>query len=220
MKGDLGELQKAIGYVFSDERLLVSAVTHPTYANDHGTESYQRLEYLGDAILDFVVAEELFRRFPNADEGILTKKRIAAVSAAPLAKKAAELGFEKYFRIAPHINTQSVLGDVFEAVIAAIYLDGGMEQAKKFVLESLAEFLDAKSGARDYKSRLNEAFPHTEVRYVEVGRSGPPHDPVFEIRLLIDGQQIANAQAGSKKKAEQECAKIALKKLSEKDKKA
>ena len=124
-------LQQAIGYVFKDESLLTVAVTHPTYANEHRTESYQRLEYLGDAILDFIVAEDLFHRFPSADEGVLTKKRIAAVSATPLMKKARELGFEKYLKIAPHVNTDSVLGDVFEAIIAAIYLDGGMEEAKK-----------------------------------------------------------------------------------------
>ena len=204
-------LQQAIGYVFKDESLLTVAVTHPTYANEHRTESYQRLEYLGDAILDFIVAEDLFHRFPSADEGVLTKKRIAAVSATPLMKKARELGFEKYLKIAPHVNTDSVLGDVFEAIIAAIYLDGGMEEAKKFVLRSLEEYLDAKAGARDYKSRLNEALPKARIQYREIGRSGPPHDPVFEIELEIDGRPVACASGGSKKKAGQECAKLALK---------
>ena len=206
-------LQQAIGYVFKDESLLTVAVTHPTYANEHRTESYQRLEYLGDAILDFIVAEDLFHRFPSADEGVLTKKRIAAVSATPLMKKARVLGFEKYLKIAPHVNTDSVLGDVFEAIIAAIYLDGGMEEAKKFVLRSLEEYLDAKAGARDYKSRLNEALPKARIQYREIGRFGPPHDPVFEIELEIDGKPVACASGGSKKKAEQECAKQALKKL-------
>ena len=84
---ELKGLEKAIGYDFKDESLLLTAVTHPTYANEHRTESYQRLEYLGDAILDFVVAEDLFARFPGADEGVLTTKRIAAVSATPLMKK-------------------------------------------------------------------------------------------------------------------------------------
>ena len=166
----LEDLQKTLGHVFADERLLVTALTHPTYANEHRTESYQRLEYLGDAILDFLVAEDLFARFPGADEGVLTKKRIAAVSAAPLMKKARDLGLEKYIRVAPHVNMDSVLGDVFEAVIAALYLDGGMECAKRFALSSLEEFLDAKAGARDYKSRLNEALPQAKIAYREISR--------------------------------------------------
>lgn len=212
-------LEKAIGYVFSDKQLLITALTHPTYANEHRVESYQRLEYLGDAILDFIVAEDLFERYPGADEGVLTTKRIAAVSATPLMKKARELGFEDYIRIARHVNTDGVLGDVFEAVIAAIYLDSGMEEAKRFVLTSLAGFLGAKAGARDYKSRLNEALPHAKVQYREIERSGPDHDPVFVIELDVDGREVARAQAGSKKKAEQECARQALKILAKNDKK-
>ena len=90
-------LEKAIGYVFSDKQLLITALTHPTYANEHRVESYQRLEYLGDAILDFIVAEDLFERYPGADEGVLTTKRIAAVSATPLMKKARELGGKAEF---------------------------------------------------------------------------------------------------------------------------
>lgn len=210
---ELKGLEKAIGYEFKDKNLLVTAVTHPTYANEHRTESYQRLEYLGDAILDFVVAEDLFARFPGADEGVLTTKRIAAVSATPLMKKARELGFEKYIKVAQHVNLDSVLGDVFEAVVAATYLDGGMEPAKRFILSALEEFLDVKAGARDYKSRLNEALPQAKVIYRELSRSGPAHDPVFEIELEIDGKPVATASAGSKKKAEQKCASIALKAL-------
>lgn len=209
----LEELQKTVGHAFADESLLVTALTHPTYANEHRTESYQRLEYLGDAILDFLVAEDLFARFPGADEGVLTKKRIAAVSATPLMKKARELGLEKYIRVAPHVNMDGVLGDVFEAIVAALYLDAGMECAKRFVLSSLEEFLDAKSGARDYKSRLNEALPQAKIAYREISRSGPAHDPLFVIELEIDGRSVATAEAGSKKKAEQKCACIALKEL-------
>ena len=209
----LDDLQNTVGHVFTDEQLLGTALTHPTYANEHRTESYQRLEYLGDAILDFLVAEDLFARFPGADEGVLTKKRIAAVSAAPLMKKARDLGLEKYIRVAPHVNMDSVLGDVFGAVIAALYLDGGMECAKRFALSSLEEFLDAKAGARDYKSRLNEALPQAKIAYREISRSGPAHDPVFVIELEIDGRRVATAEAGSKKKAEQKCACIALKEL-------
>ena len=212
-------LEKAIGYVFSDKQLLITALTHPTYANENSVKRYKRIEYLGYAILNFIIVEDLFERYPGADEGVLTTKRIAAVSATPLMKKARELGFEDYIRIARHVNTDGVLGDVFEAVIAAIYLDSGMEEAKRFVLTSLAEFLGAKAGARDYKSRLNEALPHAKVQYREIERSGPDHDPVFVIELDVDGREVARAQAGSKKKAEQECARQALKILAKNDKK-
>ncbi len=210
---ELKGLEKAVGYVFKDKNLLLTAVTHPTYANEHRTESYQRLEYLGDAILDFVVAEDLFARFPGADEGYLTKSREHAVSHEPLEAAAKKLGFEKYLKILPNVSKDKALEDMFEAVVAAVYLDGGMEPAKRFILVALEEFLDVKAGARDYKSRLNEALPQAKVIYREIARSGPPHDPVFEIELEIDGNPVATASAGSKKKAEQKCASIALKAL-------
>lgn len=206
-------LQNAIGYAFKDESLLDTAITHSTYANEHRTESYQRLEYLGDSILDFIVSEYLYARFPKDDEGDLTEKRKDSVSHDPLEKAARKLGFEKYLKISPHVNKDSALEDMYEAVVAAIYLDGGMECAKKFVLNSLKDFLEEKTAAKDNKSALNEARPHSKIIYKEISRSGPPHDPVFEIELEIDGKFVAREKAGNKKEAEQKCAAIALEKL-------
>lgn len=207
------KLEEITGYTFRDPRLARTALTHPSYANDHNCESYQRLEYLGDAILDFVIAEKLFTLFPNADEGVLTKKRIAAVSETPLKTKAEELGFRQLIFVKQHAMTDSVLADVFEAVIAAIYLDGGMQEARSFILAHLTDLLQAKPGARDYKSRLNEALPHSRVVYRLLSVNGPAHDPLFEISLEIDGEEICQASAKSKKLAEQKCAGIALKKI-------
>lgn len=213
-------LQKIIGYGFNDEKLLLTAVTHPSYANQHGAQSYQRLEYLGDAILGFIVAEELYERFPDADEGVLTDKRQDAVSKRPLGERAEETGMVKYLKIAPRVDiTDKIRCDLFEAVVAAVYLDGGMEQAKKFALRELNDYLDTVTGEQNYKSRLNEALPHAKITYRETGRSGPDHAPVFSIELDIDGEVYARAEGKNKKKAGQECARIALKKLSSGEKK-
>ena len=229
-------LQKIIGYEFKDEKLLLTAVTHPSYANQHGAQSYQRLEYLGDAILGFIVAEELYERFPDADEGVLTDKRQDAVSKRPLGERAEETGMVKYLKIAPRVDiTDKIRCDLFEAVVAAVYLDGGIEQAKKFALRELSDYLDTVTGEQNYKSRLNEALPyyspqtpqgeqnyksrlnealpHARITYRETGRSGPDHAPVFSIELDIDGEVYARAEGKNKKKAGQECARIALKKL-------
>lgn len=209
----LDRLESILQYKFKDRQLLTTALTHSTYAFDHKTESYQRLEYLGDAILDFIVAEKLFEMYPDADEGVLTKKRINAVSEQPLREVALKLGLGSFLRIKQNVATESVIADVVEAIIAGIYLDGGMEEAKKFVLTNISPYLQDNKKQLDYKSQLNELMPKDKIEYKQISFEGPMHNPTFEIMLIINGKEIISGKAGSKKQAEQNCAKYAVQHL-------
>lgn len=200
-------IEKKIGYTFKDQKLLTTALTHGSYAHLHGGDSYERMEYLGDALLDFIVAEALYLRFPKADEGELTKRRIALVSEQPLAAASRRLGLESEVRVlAHHMGKDSVLSDVFESLTAAIYLDGGAEPARKFVLGALSD-VPASREEKDEKSALYEEYGQERVRFVEEGRKGPAHRPSFTMALYIDGRRVAQAEGSSKKEAEKECAR-------------
>ncbi len=204
-------VENKIGYVFSDKSLLRTALTHGSYAHLHGGDSYERMEYLGDALVDFIVAEELYRRHPKADEGELTRRRVALVSEQPLAEASRRLGIEGEIAvIARHMGKDSVLSDVFESLTAAIYLDGGLQAARKFVLGALADLDAANIDDTDEKSALYEKFGQERVRFVEEGREGPAHRPSFTIALYVDGRFAARATGSSKKEAEKECARCFL----------
>lgn len=205
-------VEKKLGYVFKDKSLLRTALTHGSYAHLHGGVSYDRMEYLGDALVDFIVAEELYRRHPDADEGELTKRRVVLVSEQPLAAASRRLKLENEIAVlAHHMGKDSVLSDVFESLTAAIYLDGGMEPARKFVLDTLSELPEDNREDKDEKSALYEEFGHERVRFVEEGREGPAHRPSFTMALYIDGQFVARAKGDSKKEAEKECARLFFK---------
>lgn len=205
------EIEQLLGYVFKDGSLLDMALTHSSYSYKYGVEDYQRLEYLGDSIVDFVVADELYRRYPHADEGVLTKMRGAIVSSQPLGQIVKERGYVKYLKVGYGNVSQKTYSDVFESLCGAIYLDGGIECARKYVTEHLAHLLDNahKSYNMDYKSILLEKFSD-RVRFEELSRTGPEHAPTFEMGLYIDGRLVAKAKGDSKKHTEQKCAKLAL----------
>ena len=179
-------VEKKLGYVFKDKSLLRTALTHGSYAHLHGGVSYDRMEYLGDALVDFIVAEELYRRHPDADEGELTKRRVALVSEQPLAAASRRLKLENEIAVlAHHMGKDSVLSDVFESLTAAIYLDGGMEPARKFVLDTLSELPEDNREDKDEKSALYEEFGHERVRFVEEGREGPAHRQALRWRSIL-----------------------------------
>ena len=209
---DLQQLEKLLGYEFNNKNLLKTAVTHSSYSHIHGGKNYQRLEFLGDSIVDFLVAEELGRRFADADEGRLTKMRVAVVSAPPLAKIVEEKGFDKFLYIGAVNVGEKIRSDVFESISAAIYLDGGIDSARQFVVNSL-EPLIAKADENcknDYKTALYEKFCGKNIIFKEVAKTGKEHCPVFEVELYIDGQLVATGRGETKKSAQQACAKIAL----------
>ena len=215
------ELEKAIGYQFKDKSLLDRALTHSSYANEVLREykDNERLEFLGDSVLGFITAEYLFSRHEDFHEGELSKLRSYAGCEKSLFEFAKTIGLGDYIKLSHGEdmtggrNRPSVLSDAFEAVIAAIYLDGGIDEAKKFVLRFVAPYVEKKPSFKDYKTILQELVQRNhgeELKYVLVSESGPDHDKTFEVEVHLNSNVIGKGVAGSKKKAEQAAAQQAL----------
>ncbi len=213
------ELQDKIGYEFSDGSLLATALTHSSYANESGEKSNERLEFLGDSVLGIITAENFYMNYKNLPEGELTKLRAATVCEKSLCEFARELGLGEYLLLGKgEICTggserPSILADAFEALIAAIYLDGGMDAAKGFVLKYIDEAVKKHRGFKDYKTILQEVVqrnPGEIIEYVLVGETGPDHDKRFEVEVHLNSNVIGRGIGTSKKKAEQMAAKEAL----------
>lgn len=222
MKTDLKSFQEIINYTFNNEELLLIALTHSSYANECGGAFNERLEFLGDSVLGFISAEYFFSDRKSVPEGELTKLRAATVCEKSLFGFAKEIDLGSYIRLGKgELNTggrerPSILSDAFEAVIAAIYLDGGMEEAKKFVLRFVKEAQSHKNdfAFKDYKTVLQEIIqrnPEERLEYVLVGESGPAHDKIFEVEIHLNSNCIGKGSGHSKKLAEQAAAGEALK---------
>ena len=215
------ELQNRIDYHFRDTALLGRALTHSSYANEahqNGGDN-ERLEFLGDSVLGFITADYLFSHHKNFPEGELTKLRAYAVCEKSLFSFAKEIDLGKYLRLGKgeeHTGGRmrpSLLSDAFEAVIAAIYLDGGLEEAKRFVLRFVVPCVESKPTFRDYKTMLQEVVQQTQgetLEYVLVSETGPDHDKHFAVEVHLNSNVIGHGVGGSKKKAEQNAAKEAL----------
>lgn len=218
---DIITIQKKIGYTFKDVSLLERAFTHSS-ANKSAKKNYQSLEFLGDSILDFIVAKRLMEINPDAHEGALTKLRASIVSKEPLAEEITRLDLAKYLVVgkgenASVISAQSkIMSDMFEAIVAAIYLDSGkIELAEKFVLTKLSDLFNGKSKhvqLADYKTELNEFSSRNDVKveYNVIEQSGPAHDPTFVVEVKVNGFSSGTGKGKSKREAEQHAAKIAL----------
>lgn len=215
------ELQNRIDYHFRDMALLGRALTHSSYANEahqNGGDN-ERLEFLGDSVLGFITADYLFSHHKNFPEGELTKLRAYAVCEKSLFSFAKEIDLGKYLRLGKgeeHTGGRtrpSLLSDAFEAVIAAIYLDGGLEEAKRFVLRFVVPCVESKPTFRDYKTMLQEVVQQNQgetLEYVLVSETGPDHDKHFAVEVHLNSNVIGHGVGGSKKKAEQNAAKEAL----------
>lgn len=221
-ENNMTNLQQRLGYLFERPELLQEALTHSSYANEHGQTRLlcnERLEFLGDAVLSAVVARHLYTTQPNVEEGELTKQRAALVCEASLAAFArdVQLGDEMLLGKGERKNhgeqRDSILSDCFEAVIAAIYLDGGMYAAERFIHRTVLADSHAADAARDYKTELQEVIqqnPEEKLRYVHIGESGPDHNKCFTVELRLNSNVIATAMGRSKKQAEQNAAAQAL----------
>ena len=214
------ECQDVLGYHFSDLHLLQEALTHASGAN-HRLASNERLEFLGDAILGAVVCDLLFRKFPECLEGELTKIKSTVVSRQTCAKISQDLGIDEFLVIGKGMGLRSqtplsVLADVFESLVGAIYLDGGMEAARQFITRHIEPEIDAASGAGDglnYKSNLQQ-FAQREYgstpTYLLLDEKGPDHSKCFKISARIGERRYAPAWGRTKKEAEQRAALNAL----------
>lgn len=221
------ELEKIIGYKFKNQELLKTAMTHSSYANEARCKSYERLEFLGDSVLSIIISEYLFGQMKSVSEGELSRIRASLVCEESLSDVSKSLNFGKFIRLgngeekAGSRNRNSILCDIFEAVLAAVYLDGGMSVAKEYVLRVMADKLDASLFAKsmkDYKSRLQENIQKkyhdkAKISYITTNESGPEHKKSFMVDLVINGKKISCGKGFSKKEAEQEAAKIALTEL-------
>ncbi|MDO5478588.1 MAG: ribonuclease III [Clostridia bacterium] len=210
---------KAVGYTFKNELLAKEALTHSSYANEFGVRSYERLEFLGDSILSLVVSEYLYENFPDMPEGELTKVRAAAVCERSLYEVASGLSLGKFLFLNKGEEATggreriSILADIVEATIAAIFLDSGIEEAKKWIMTNVKFVIDkAVSGKafKDYKTQLQEIAQSgalEAISYRLVDESGPAHMKMFSYEVLSGDKVIGK---GSKKEAEQRAAKAAL----------
>ena len=218
-------LEEVIGYHFQNESLLISALTHPSYMNERKInkwDHYQRLEYLGDAVLELVMSEYLYKEHPELPEGELSKLRASMVCEPALAFCANNLNLGEYIFLGKGEDMcggrkrDSILSDVFEAIIGAIYLDGGFEAAKNHIYRFVMEGIGERTLFVDSKSILQEELQKnsgTVIRYEAVGESGPEHNKEFVVALFINEEKRAEASGHSKKNAEQKCAYQVLKEL-------
>ena len=219
------KLQENIGYKFKDQELLKKALTHTSYAYEHNVESNEKLEFLGDSILEFISSIYLYKNYPKLKEGEMTKVRATVVCEKSLYKVAKKHNFSDFLylgkseRLSGGENRPAILADSVEAVIAAIYLDGGLEEARRFIEENLKEEIEIASkhvGQKDYKTVLQEKLQeHGEVRivYTIINEKGPDHDKIFEAKVECNGKQLAVGTGKSKKQAEMQAAKKALESL-------
>lgn len=218
----LEELERKMGYTFKNPKLLKTALTHKSYAHQFGAESYERLEFLGDAILGLIIAQELYldEKFP---EGMSTRIRAALVCEDTLAELSREIQINQYARLGTSAesggerNRKSILADMFEAHIAAMYLEAGFEETRKYVLKAYGNrikdvitnghFID-----QDYKSRLQEKLQskYGNVIYEVVSINGPVHNCEFTIAATINGHRLGIGVSNSKKQAQQNAAHEAL----------
>ncbi len=223
---NLRQFEKMIQYQFNDIGLLDQALSHSSYIRERKEENLrdnERLEFLGDAFFDAVIGECLYKMHPDAEEGKLSKMRAAIVCERSLAGAAGRLRLADYILLGYGEEKNggrqraSILADSAEAVVGAIYLDGGYEEAKKFVIYAFErELQDAKAGKienRDYKSRLQEMLQANDVhdiKYSVIKAEGPDHDKTFTVKLEVNGRELSQGSGKSKKTAEQDAAKNAI----------
>lgn len=225
---DIDGIESKIGYSFKDKMLLRKCFTHSSYAYEHGAEDNELLEFFGDAVIEFIVTEYLYKNSAG-DEGKLTVKRAGVVSREPLLKSVKELGLASYVLLGKgqeknaHTD-EKLFSSVYEALVAGIYLDGGMTAAKQFVKETIIKDFDFREKtarrARSCESK-NEFQEYVQKRklgsvsYETLAKTGPDHLPEFRVAALLNNAPVAEGKGATKRLAEAEAASLALKRLKE-----
>jgi len=219
----LNELERRLGYSFRDAALLETALTHPSYGGDHHATHYQRLEFLGDAVLQLAVSRYLYLECPRLNEGQLSRLRSQLVREETLCEAARGFGLGAMIRLSVGEergggrDKPSILADVMESVIAAVYLDGGAEEAFRLVERALGDRLAGDDPDElDAKTRLQEVLQSGGGEapvYELVSADGPPHLPVFHIRVVVGDEELGRGSGSNKRLAQQHAARAALKRL-------
>ena len=222
---ELEKLEKNIGYTFKNKELLKKALRHTSYANERNLESNEKLEFLGDSILEFLSSKYIYNNYKYLTEGEMTKVRATVVCGKSLSKIAKLHNFSDFLYMGKSEQKMSgakrpaILEDSVEAIIAAIYLDGGLEQAERFIVENLKEEIKEATkhvGDKDYKTVLQEKLQEhgdVKIEYRTIGESGPDHDKTFEVDVEVNGKFLAKGKGKSKKEAQMKAAKRALENL-------
>ncbi len=224
----LSKFEAEIGYTFKNKDLLFEALSHSSFANEYkkGRHSNERLEFLGDSVLSIVISEHLFNHFKHLPEGELTKIRASLVCEKALFEFSHRIALGSYLFLGKGEentggrNRPSIVSDAFEAVIAAVFLDGGMECARDYVLGFIPKDLDRDTAKnlQDYKTILQEIIqrnPEERVEYILRNQTGPDHDRHFTVEVCLNGSVIGHGEGHSKKQAEQQAAKEALRLMGE-----
>ena len=216
-------LEERLGHVFRNRKLLETALTHPSFGGDHHVPHYQRLEFLGDAVLELAVSRYLYFELPEVDEGKLTRIRAALVREESLNRAARRIGLGEFIRLSVGEERSggrekpSILSDVMEAVLAAVYLDAGFDEAVRIIGMVLGEELrpEVLKDHLDAKSRLQELMQRDGrmPSYDYLSMEGPPHAPVFAYRVMDGEQELGRGSGTSKQNAQQAAARDALKRM-------
>ena len=221
----LEKFEEEINYKFKNIELLKTALTHTSYAHDKKVESNEKLEFLGDAILEFVVSEYLYENYKKLKEGEMTKVRATVVCEESLYKVAQKHNFSDFLylgkseKLSGGSTRPTILADSVEAVIAAMYLDGGIEPVKKFIINNLKDEIEIASqnvGIKDYKTVLQEKLQiHGDVKieYNIIKETGPDHNKLFEAEVRLNEKLLATGKGKTKKQAEMDAARGALEKM-------
>lgn len=228
MQSDFIQLEQSLGHKFKNQGLLLQALTHPSFVHENDNShsgDYQRLEFLGDAILGMLLAEMLCLRYPDWDEGYLSRLRSRLAGQDVLAERARSLGLGEYILLgrgeeqSEGREKDSILADVLEAVVAALYLDAGLGASRTLIVKLFDELAASPQLillGRDFKSELQEILSstgHSLPEYRLTGESGPPHDRQFSFNIFVDGQLLSEGRGKSKKNAQQAAAAQALEKI-------
>lgn len=215
-------IEEKINYKFKNKKLLQEALSHTSYAHEHNVKDNEKLEFLGDSILEFISSKYLYLNYPKLHEGALTKARATVVCEDSLYEVAKKIDMPSYIKVSvgEKINkgnyNKAILADSIEALIAAIYFDGGLEQAENFIITNLKDAMEVATknvGGKDYKTVLQEklqAHGEVSIEYRVIEESGPAHDRTFEVEVLLNGKSLAKGIGKNKKNAEMCAAKNAL----------
>ena len=219
------KLEKSIGYTFKDKELLKKALTHTSYAYEKHIESNEKLEFLGDSILEYISSKYIYTNYSKLKEGEMTKVRAEVVCENSLYNVAKSHDFSDFILIGKSEANSggkykpAILADSIEATIAAIYFDGGLEQAEKFIIENLKDAIEKSTkhvGMKDFKTVLQEKLQENGdvcIRYTVIKETGPDHDKTFTVKVELNGKELATGEGKTKKHAEMNAAEKALKRL-------
>lgn len=219
---DIREFEKKLGYEFKNKNLIETALTHTSYANERGVESYERLEFLGDAVLQMLTSRYIYVNYPKFPEGKMSRMRANIVCEATLSQIAYKIGINEHARLGKGEeltggrNRPSILADMVEATLAAVYLDGGIDKAREIIFDAYGHIIENAAQGKlntDYKTALQEKLQQNgsvKIEYTLIGEEGPAHDKRFTMSVSAWGKVLGEGSGRTKQEAQQQAAKKAL----------